>query len=802
MGKIFFSLLFIILSLNTSAQHYIQDLDNNPISEVKIYNNSDMSDYVTTDFEGAFNLNPVWGKNDSLIISHSLYQLEKLSFEDIKRNKIIFLKEDINLLEEIVVTVNNNEDLLKQRAERRVIINKREIEKFNPQTSADLLANKPGISVQKTQAGGGSPNIRASEANRVLLMIDGVRMNNAIYRGGHLQNAITIDPSILANSEILYGPSSVVYGSDAIGGVVHFRTRIPDLTDETDLNYYSSFSTGNKSLITHVDLEYGEGKFAFLSSFTHKSFGDIRMGKLRLHGDDDWGRIHHYFEDGTIKKNDNPDIQKNSGYIQTDALQKVVYKTSSSSRIIGNFQFSTSSDINRQDQLNDYKNGTLKYEQWYYGPQNRVLGSFTYEDWTKRKFYDKAEIIGAYQHLEESRHTKKTAEDFRIDREENVDVFSLNANFNKKSFGYGFEVTANNVNSDAFKYFPATDSIADFQATRYPSELAEMRTIAAYVKKEHSFNEQLKANIGIRLTETKLDARYSTEKGSLKLPFESVNMNNVDFTWNTSIVYHPTESSKIAAIISTGFHAPNIDDLFKYYEKGKNIILPNLDLKSEYITNYELNFSKHLNNKHLFNLDVYYTQMRNPIIKASHYHVPDGLFIPDGLNPQSNINAVKGYVYGSSFYVSSQWNKFWSTSFDISYNFGKITQHVEFYENLGSALAHVPPVFGKFSIEHKNKAFRQRLTTVFNARKAPSSFDDAGVDNLDEGLYTEDGEGNLIARGTPAWFTLNYSLQYEFSKQITLQGGLSNILDVHYKTFGSGISATGRSLNITLRAKL
>ena len=77
--------------------------------------------------------------------------------------------------------------------------------------------------------------LRGFEANRVLLVVDGVRMNNAIYRSGHLQNAITIDPNVLERVEVIFGSSSVGYGSDALGGVVHYYTKTPKLNSEKKL---------------------------------------------------------------------------------------------------------------------------------------------------------------------------------------------------------------------------------------------------------------------------------------------------------------------------------------------------------------------------------------------------------------------------------------------------------------------------------------------------------------------------------------------------------------------------------------
>ena len=104
-------------------------------------------------------------------------------------------------------------------------IRSEDITLYAPSTSADLLQKEGNIMIQMSQSGGGSSIIRGFEANRVLLVIDGVRFNNAIYRSGHLQNSISISPLTLERVDVVFGPSSVKYGSDALGGVVHYHTQ-------------------------------------------------------------------------------------------------------------------------------------------------------------------------------------------------------------------------------------------------------------------------------------------------------------------------------------------------------------------------------------------------------------------------------------------------------------------------------------------------------------------------------------------------------------------------------------------------
>jgi len=113
-------------------------------------------------------------------------------------------------------------------------------------------------------------------------VVDGVRMNNAIYRNGHLQNAITIDPAILQQAEVIAGPGSLTYGSDAIGGVVHYRTKDPKLAygPNEDLvlktNASTRYSSANFERAFHVDFNQGQKKWGSLTSFSFVDYNNLR----------------------------------------------------------------------------------------------------------------------------------------------------------------------------------------------------------------------------------------------------------------------------------------------------------------------------------------------------------------------------------------------------------------------------------------------------------------------------------------------------------------------------------------------
>src|SRR5687768_11473339 len=133
-------------------------------------------------------------------------------------------------MDEVIIYSNKFAEQRKNIVQKIDVVSAQRIALMNTQNTGDLLAGTGNVFVQKSQQGGSSPVIRGFEASRVLLVIDGIRMNNAIYRSGHLQNVITVDQNMLERIEVLYGPASTLYGSDALGGVVHMRTRNPKLS--------------------------------------------------------------------------------------------------------------------------------------------------------------------------------------------------------------------------------------------------------------------------------------------------------------------------------------------------------------------------------------------------------------------------------------------------------------------------------------------------------------------------------------------------------------------------------------------
>ena len=799
---LFFFLTLFVSSIAFGQEVTVLDYRDIPIEDV-IVSSADGKHQEFTNADGKADLS-AFNKNVDLVFQHLNYNDKTISFEKLaSSNYLINLKVNKELLEEVVVSTNVNDEYLKNRAERRILLDQKKMERLHFASTPELLRNVTGVNVQQSQMGGGSPVIRGFEANRVLLVVDGVRLNNAIFRSGHLQNSMTIDPAVLQSTEIIFGPSSVLYGSDALGGTVHFRTRTPKVnTKGIKSHFYSKYFSANKGIVNHIDVEFSKKKFAFLTSATKTSFGDLRMGTVRPHGYSDWGKVFDYADEGT-QTNNNSNIQRNTGYDQIDLLQKVVFRPNEDFRLIGNFQYSSSSDIPRFDQLNDYKDDELKFERWDYGPQKRFLASLTAEIDKESKWYDRGEIIAAYQNFDESRHKLKMGDTLTNNKMENVKVYSLNANFRKNNLSYGLELTHNKVISRA-NDTGESGTVYPTNITRYAAGGTDMQSYALYSRYRHSFSDKLKASAGIRYTHSKLFAEFIfDDPRDFKLVFDQINNQHNSVNGNITLVYNPNEFWKIAAIYSTGFHTPNIDDVGKYFTKGNNLILPNDQLKTEFVRNSEISITKNFNNKALFNADVFYTRLVNAVIKAD-VAPPFGSVIPEGFNPQTNVNVPDAEVYGVNSSFTIKLNRRLKVKSGITFTRGQILSDFFFVDRddengdpvkevpvENKNLAHIPPVFGHTSIDLDLKNAGFSFYSFYNGTKNAADYDAAGVDNFDEA--TEDG--------TPSWYTLNMSVYYKFNKHIELQVALENFLDHHYKAFGSGISAPGRNLIIGVHAK-
>ncbi|MAU63404.1 MAG: TonB-dependent receptor [Flavobacteriaceae bacterium] len=820
--------IFLFFSLNIFSQKLIvkDAKENTSIPDVSIYN-SERSITIISDIEGNVNYSG-FQKSDTLIFSHIGYEKLKILVSKIPKSSsttIIYLNPNPQILSEIILSVGRNKESSKKISKKVSVITPKKTELDLPQNSAELLYYGGGVRIQKSQGGGGSPVIRGFEANRVLLVIDGVRMNNAIYRSGHLQNAITIDPNSLERTEVIFGPSSVGYGSDALGGVVHFYTKTPKINNEKKwtIKGLESYNTTLNHTVSNLNFEYSNKKWASFSSFSYSDFGNIVMGENRTHGFKNWGlnKFNPSKEllNSNIVLNNDPNLQKNTDYSQFDLLQKFNFKVSENSNLIFNIQHSKSSNIDRYDKINEYSTQEdLKYAEWYYGPQKRTLFSATYNFLKEKTWLNKGTIVTAFQKINESRHNRKFKSLTLNSQTEDLDVFSINADFVKKNNGlsslsYGFEYTYNNVNSIAYGSSLAKENISisnlnNFNSTfkiptRYPSDGSNYSTAASYYEFRKDISDKSNFNLGMRYTYTWLNASW-LEEALIDANLSTIKSQNSSLTGSLGYVYRSNTKWQISGNFSSGFRSPNIDDMGKIRENRGILSVPNQQLKPEYAYNSELSFTKFFNNTgDFFSLNFYYTHITDHITR-DYFKILNDLTTEDPttilynseeVKTMANINGGRAYVYGFSFDLEAVILKNLILKSNITFTKGGSVNSI-------NPLPSISPLFGSFYLKWANSNFKNQLSYRFSGYKNPQDYSYGGEDGLEETplLGYNGKEPNYY--GMPSWGIFKLSSSYQISNKLTATLIFDNIFDIHYREFASGISSPGRNLNIVLAHKL
>jgi len=734
-----------------------------------------------------------------IIFKHSSFLDYTATKEKIeKQSLVVLLIEDPVRLDEIVVSINRWEQSKAEIPHTIKSIEAEDILHSNPQTTADLLGTKGGVFIQKSQMGGGSPMIRGFSANRVLIVVDGIRMNNAIFRSGNLHNVISVDANSLASTEIIFGPGSVIYGSDALGGVMSFNTHNPKLSTSTNIEQsgkiFSRYSSANFEKTINAFYNLGSKKWAAVFSSTFTDFDDLRMGS---NGFNEYLRPEYVSDKnftGTDKiiQNSNKQIQKYSGYKQFNILGKIRYRPNENFDFLVSAHHSETGDIPRYDRLIQYSGEQLKYADWFYGPQkwNLFSGQFQYEK--EHALFDKVSLLSGYQNYTESRFDRKLNENILNNREENLDVFTINLDFAKRfdkktELFYGFEVDLNKVNSTGISEDLLNGGTAQI-ASRYPDG-SSYKSVAGYYSFKYNLNKKFIFQAGSRFTVTQLKGEF--DPNFYNFPFENFDMQNSAFNGNVGIVWHPTVDWQINIHASTGFRSPNIDDVSKVFDSEPgNVVVPNPDLKPEYARNLELSIIRSYLHKARFEVTGFYTLLNDAMVRRDFtLNGQDSLLYDGTLSKiEALVNAESATIYGFNLTFEYLITNVFRTRNDLTITKG--TDSEDF------PLRHVPPTFGSSHFIYEN----QKLFIDFYADFSDGfDYEQLAPDEQKKPhIYVPDENGMPYS---PSWWTLNLKSNYKLNQKITLGGGIENILDKRYRTYSSGIVSPGINFILSVNVK-
>lgn len=798
-------ILFTGLSLTSFSQTItVRDKSTRePLKDVVIQDKNNSQ--IKTDARGKANISTLL-KNDSAFVYQFGYSAKKIFISDTPELSVDLSAKSVNL-DEIVLSANRKAESKIDVPYAMEIIKQKDVEFSNPANSGDMLQNTGQIFIQKSQSGGGSPSMRGFEANKVLLVVDGVRMNNAIYRGGHLQDVMTIDPNMLDRTEIVFGSSSTMYGSDALGGVMHFYTKNAQLsTDDKMLvkaNAMVRYASASQEKTGHLDFNLGWKKFASLTNITYSDFGDIMSGSTKLNGyTNTWDRnyyVKRFDNRDSMVKNDNNNLQIGSGYKQIDIMQRFQIKTGEHLSHNLNFQYSTSSFVPRYDRLaGDYSGSNLKFAENGYGPQNRLLAAYTLNYDAKTLVSDNIKVILAYQKIDQDRITRRFQNTNRKTQMEDVSVLSANIDVykvikEKHELRYGLEVTNNDVKSTAnFKdIITNVETPAD---TRYADGGSKISTAAVYISHAWEVNDHFVVSDGLRFTNTSLTCNFK-DTTFFKFPFSTAKQNNQALTGNLGFTWKSEDDYKVSLLTSTGFRSPNVDDMSKVFESaGSTVIVPNPELKPEYTYNFELNLSKVIQNRYKFDITGYYTNLTNAlVVKDFKLNGSDSAMYNGALSKvQATQNVDKAYIYGLNGGVQFDFNSTISFKSVLNYTYGR---YIDSKNDTVVPLDHIAPLFGQTSIIYKNKNVDGEFFVRYNAKKSSNDYSPSGEDNA---AYSADKTKGYM----PGWFTLNIRLGVNITKNLRLNAACENITDNRYRIFASGINAPGRNIIISLRYKI
>jgi hemoglobin/transferrin/lactoferrin receptor protein len=642
-------------------------------------------------------------------------------------------------LNEVVVTSTRGEKTVFQTPALIYAIGQEEIKASQSRSTPELLMNQMGVFVQKTTHGAGSPFVRGLTGNQTLLLIDDIRLNNSTFRYGPNQYLNTIDAFTLGRAEVLLGSGSVQYGSDALGGTIQLFTTAPEFNTGFSGRVLGRLVSAGMEQSGRVEARYGGANAAFQAGFTHRRFGDVLGGQ-------------------------NTGFQSPSGYKEQDFDLKAKL-------ILGRGWMATlahqSVSQRNVEVFFRYQLENFKINQ--FDPQRRQLTYIKLENQSESNWFNHQTFTVSRQATQEGRLSQKNGTTALRSETDKVQTWGLTYNNQSRflrgmlTLNSGVELYRDHVNSERYDENNTTLQ-RTYSRGLYPDN-STFLNYAAYSIVSTNL-ARLNSTFGIRYNGFVIDIPDATIGDSRLTP--------AAFVYNYNLSYNLGKSIAPYLNISTGFRAPNIDDLGTLGIVDFRYEVPTNNLKPEKSTTYELGLKIATKTIGL-QMGYYSTQLQNLITRV---RVPNEQV--NGINVYRKENVEKAYING--FDAKLQTNLLTSLQLygNISYCFGQS-------ETKNEPMRRIPPVNGRVGLNFSKN----------NAWVRPEFWFAGAQERLAQG----DKDDNRIAKGgTPAWNVFNLNAGYTL-KKISFTAAVQNLFDADYRTHGSGINGYGRSLWLTAEFK-
>jgi TonB-dependent heme/hemoglobin receptor len=549
-------------------------------------------------------------------------------------------------LPELVITATRIERNIFDTPRAVTVLNRPAIEAANVSSTPDLFRYAEGVYMQKTNQGGGSPFISGLTGKQVLILVDGIRQNNSYFRFGPHQYLNTIDPATIERIEVVRGPTSVLYGSDALGGTINVITRRrTDFTQDSDLGTRLQARTQSAADATALGLqmEGNVGTFGFIGGATFKDYGDLNGG----------GRIGE---------------QVPSAYDERDADLKLNWRLGEHTEIIFGNQYVRQFDVPKTSEVTLGDKLEFNYE-----PQERWLSYLEL----------RSQEVGPFDAmtLNVSHHRQREGEEIiaratpNLQTRELTTIGTLGASLqfhnrwgDRQSFTYGLEYYRDEFDTSKHSLDLATGAW-NAQLPGTPDG-ATYESLGAYLQDEIRLSERGDLIAGVRYSRFESTGRI----GSTQLSFDTDTV-----TASINALYRLTPHLNLVAGLAQGFRAPNMEDFFGRVDFVSEI--PNTELEPEKSLTREVGIKYRAD---ALSGEIFY-------FDTDYEGFIDRVTIAPGVRQRQNLADVR--IRGVEAALQYSWRDRWLVAGTAAWTHGED-------ERTGEPIRRIPPLTGSLRLRH------------------------------------------------------------------------------------------------------